>query len=362
MKRILFIIFALLPLYSLAQKLDTKVADAFSERIAYYYPVKNDAIMIFINEQMARSGAGGLDMDKTMTDLKSDATAMDAALKYLYQYSDCNRQTLIANLRAMQLPNNSVYTLATYVEKKYKDDSKALLDEKEELLKSGVLTNTNAAKEPEAPRTAAVPVDVPATTTPVAKNKDSIDTKPVMQAETYDLDDKTDWNLGNVFKLNSARDLVAKYGKENIVLRDAYDLSGNFIGQAYVVFPDTNNELEMLFDNDSSKTVIFSQVRSKWKTPFSIRVGDPLSKLVKMNGRDFKFNGFDWQDGGIVYSWEGGNLDHKGIKILLKANNSGDTKLYNKVSGGQKVSSDHSALKGLDVVIDKIAFHTGGNE
>ncbi|RAJ10888.1 hypothetical protein LX64_00495 [Chitinophaga skermanii] len=357
MKRFFLFLACCLPLLATAQaKLEPKVAEDFSERVAHYYPVKNDAIMIFLNEQMQRSGAGGLELDKTMTDLQKDPAAMDAALKFLYQYSDCNRQTLISNLRLMQLQSNNVFPLATYVEKKYKGESKQLIDEKAELLKSGVLTNTKAPATPAPPATAAVPVTVPMTT-PVQKSTEELETKPVMQATTYSLEDSTDWNVSNIFKINKPAELVAKYGKENIVLRDANDLAGNDIGQAYVVFPDTNNEIEIIFD-DSSKIVTFSQVRSKWKTPFGIRVGDPLDKLVKVNGRNFKVNGFDWENGGIVASWEGGAFDGKGVHVLLKANKSGDTKLYNKVSGGQKVNSDNSAMKALDVVVDKVSFVT----
>jgi hypothetical protein len=168
--------------------------------------------------------------------------------------------------------------------------------------------------------------------------------------------DSYNWDVKNLFKLRTREQLEELYGKENVITRGTTDLAGNDAGNAFVVFPDTDNEMEVKFDGDKGTTITFTKPHSKWKSPFGIRVGDPLDKVIKVNGRDFKINGFEWENGGIVNSWEGGNFGGKGVSMLFKANNSGDPGMYDKVTGDKKVKTDMAVLKKLEVVVDKIEF------
>ena len=89
--------------------------------------------------------------------------------------------------------------------------------------------------------------------------------------------------MRSVFPLQKPDDLVNLYGKENVVLRGVTDLEGNDAGKAWVVYPDTNNEMEVVFRPDSTKTITFGMENSKWKSPFGIKPGDPIEKVVKIN-------------------------------------------------------------------------------
>ena len=60
-------------------------------------------------------------------------------MKFLYQYSDCNRQTFVANLRAMNISSGNVFPIATYTVNKYKNEAKELTDEKAALYKAGAI-------------------------------------------------------------------------------------------------------------------------------------------------------------------------------------------------------------------------------
>ena len=115
MKRILYLLVFILPVAASAQKLSESAVEDISTKMAAQFLKLNDPALVFVTEQMSRTGSGGLEVDKTMQDLKKDPAALDAALKFLYQYSDCNRQTLIANLRAMDVNSGNVYPLATYI-------------------------------------------------------------------------------------------------------------------------------------------------------------------------------------------------------------------------------------------------------
>jgi hypothetical protein len=368
-KRILILAALIFPIASQAQtKLTEALVNEFSEKAAERFQLKNDPILVFITDQMSRSGAGGLEIDKTMVELKKDPAALDAALKYLYQYSDCNRQQLIANLRSMNFSSNSVFALATYTVNKFKGEAKELTEEKATLAKTGQIGATPTAPVVQAAPPAAAPAagnsagttaSATATTAAPATATTTTAAAPAAApAAPAPAEDPYDWDVRNIFPLNSQDQLVAKYGQGNVVTRDVYDLEGNNLGQGYIVFPDTDNEMEIFLAGDQSKVITFTHENSKWKSPFGIKVGDPLEKIVKINGRHFRLNGFEWVNSGMVDSWEGGAMDGKGVTLVFKAINSGDPKLYDQVTGDKKVKTDQSVLKKLGVVVEKVSFKT----
>ncbi|HVI46762.1 MAG TPA: hypothetical protein VM802_17925 [Chitinophaga sp.] len=359
MKRFFVWIALIFPLVLNAQtKLSQTVADDFSARVAYHYQLKNDSITGYIAEQLTRSGSAGLDIDTTMFGLKNDPTALDAALKYLYQYSDCNRQRFISTLRSMNLQNNSVFPLATYTANKFKNDTKALLEDKTDFLKT--YTGPVTGKTPP-PSVAAV--SSPAAANPAAGNNTTATTSevvtgnaPAATATASPAVDTRTWEVRPLFQVHTPEQLVEMFGANNVTQRDATNLSGAKDGEAYVIYPDTDDELEIQFDGENGNILTFSHFPSKWKSPYGIKAGDPLEKLNKVNGRPFKINGFEWTNGGIVNDWQGGALDGKSVTIMLKVNNSGDPKLYDQVTGDKKIRSDLPVLKKLDVIIQSIAF------
>ncbi len=355
MKRILSLIVFILPLAVNAQKLSESAIEDISGKMSTQFQKLNDPALVFVTEQMSRTGSGGLEIDKTMMDLKKDPAALDAALKFLFQFSDCNRQTLITNLRAMNVQSGNVFPLATYIVNKYKGETKTLQDEKAELLRIGAIPKVISvmvappASQPGAVTTATTTNAATATTTTATTTT---------ATPTAAAPDTRNWEVRNVFQMTKPDQLEQLYGKENIALRDVTDLDGNPAGKAWVVYPDTEDEMEVVFLADSSKSITFSKEHSKWKSPFGIKPGDPIEKVNKVNARPFRVNGFEWTNGGIVDSWEGGAIDKKGVSILFKAVNSGDPKLYDQFTGDKKFRSDNGGLKKLGVVVEKVVFRT----
>lgn len=363
MKRFLLFLATLLPLVSSAQKLSESAVEDISTKMATQFLKLNDPALVFVTEQMNRSGSGGLEIDKTMQELKKDPAAMDAALKYLFQFSDCNRQTLIANLRAMNLQSGNVFPVATYVVNKYKGETKALQEEKAELIKTGaipkVISVMVAPPANQAPAVTSTTVNlppgstVPATTPTTDQPQAALSGNPAAGPA-----DTRNWDVRVILQITTPDQLQQIYGKENMELRDVNDLDGNSAGKAWVVYPDTDDEMEVIFHGDSTKTIMLGKERSKWKPPFGIKPGDPIEKVTKVNTRPFKVNGFEWTNGGTVDSWQGGAIDKKGVAILFRAVNTGDPKLYDKYTGEKKFSSDDSGLKRLGVIVEKVVFTT----
>ncbi|MGX5817868.1 hypothetical protein ACWKWU_06715 [Chitinophaga lutea] len=359
MKRILILCCCLFSLAAQAQKLSESAVEDISSKMASRFLVRNDPALVFVTEQMNRSGSGGLEVDKTMQELQKDPAALDAALKFLYQYSDCNRQTLIANLRGMNVSSGNVFPLATYIVNKNKNEAKALQDEKAELYRIGAIPKeiTISTVMVAPPTAQQQPVSdagaLSSNTTTAPATTAGTTTTPAAATE-----DTRNWDVRSVFAATRPDDLVTLYGKENLELRDATDLDGNDAGKAWFVYPDTDNEMQVIFNEDSSKTITFAHERSKWKSPFGIKPGDPIDKVNKINTRAFRVNGFEWTNGGIVDSWQGGAIDKKGVTILFRAVNSGDPKLYDQFTGEKKFSSDNTGLKKLGVIVEKVVFRT----
>jgi len=64
-------------------------------------------------------------------------------------------------------------------------------------------------------------------------------------------------------------------------------------------------------DGDTSKAISAIYVRdpgSAWSGPFGIRIGLPSTELERINGKPFRFLGFDWDYGGYVSHWTEGAL------------------------------------------------------
>lgn len=358
MKRFFILVALFVPVVLTAQtKLSQNVADDFSARVAAHYQLPHDSITGYIAEQLTRSGNAGLDIDSTVFDLKKDPVALDAALKYLYQYSDCNRQRFIANLRSMGLETNSVFPLATYTANKYKGDVKALLEDKKDFL--ATYTGPVTGKKPPATIAEVAAANQAAASAPAgtSSGNESAATTATGSTDTATpAADTRNWEVRPLFQVRTPEQLVEMYGANNVTQHDAINLSGEKDGEAYVIYPDTDNELEVQFDGENGNILTFSHYPSKWKSPYGIKAGDPLDKLIKVNGRPFKLNAFEWTNGGMVTSWNGGALEGKSVIIVLKANNTGDPKQYDQATGDKILRSDMPALKKLDVIIESVAF------
>ncbi|ASZ11006.1 hypothetical protein KTO58_20285 [Chitinophaga pendula] len=359
MKRLIFLVLFVIPVVLHAQsKLTQQQIEDFSARVSHHFQLPTDPITEFIAEQLTRTGSGGLDVDKTMMELQKDPAALDASLKFLFQFSDCNRQKLIANLRSMDIQSGNVYPITTYTVNKYKGDTKALLEEKPSIVITTkrkppmVLPSAGATTSSATATVTTTNADGRATTaTTAATAAGSIAAQPVVAtAETLD------WDVRKLFQLRDPAQLSAIYGAEHVVARQATDKEGNELGQAYYVYPDTDDEMQVIFDGDNGTQLTFKNEHSKWKSPYGIKVGDPLEKIIKINTRGFRMNAFEWTKGGEVTSWEKGAIDGKGVHVIFRALNSGDPKLYDQVTGDKKISSDHPALKKLGVVVEEVSF------
>jgi hypothetical protein len=108
----------------------------------------------------------------------------------------------------------------------------------------------------------------------------------------------------------SHADLVKAFGNGNVVYQDIDGAEGEKI-KASVLFPnDAKAKLEVIWDDEKARRgpMIRAKDQSAWASANGIRIGMAIADIEKMNGKPFILSGFDWEYGGRVKDWQGGEL------------------------------------------------------
>ena len=84
-----------------------------------------------------------------------------------------------------------------------------------------------------------------------------------------------------------------------------------------LLFPDSKNEVEFVWEDDSIQYNKLQYIRlykkdSDWKTKEGITIGTGLKKLEVLNKKPFSFYGFEWDYSGSI-DWENGYLSERNI-------------------------------------------------
>jgi hypothetical protein len=108
----------------------------------------------------------------------------------------------------------------------------------------------------------------------------------------------------------SHADLVKAFGSNNVVYQDIDGAEGEKI-KASVLYPnDAKAKLEIIWDDEKARRgpMIRARDQSAWASANGIRIGMAIADIEKMNGKPFTLSGFDWDYGGRVKDWRGGEL------------------------------------------------------
>ncbi len=115
-------------------------------------------------------------------------------------------------------------------------------------------------------------------------------------------------------------DILDLFGKES-VHRTEVHVGEGFYERGLVVFPDTKKELEVHLhayeDPSSIREIVFSHRDSPWRTREGIQKGISLKELVEINEGHFTFLGLAWDYGGLVISWDEGELQGTPYRVML---------------------------------------------
>ena len=163
--------------------------------------------------------------------------------------------------------------------------------------------------------------------------------------------------VGRIKANFNGSDIYKTFGKEN-VLETEIGLGEGETKKGLLVFPKTNNEIQVLFQGKEEMTKLESirikGTDSKWKTDSGIKVGATLEQLVAVNGKDFNFYGFEWDYAGKLANWDGGKLNDK-LSVFLEATN--EEAVFPNLLGDIEFSSSNPKAKEAGLKVSEILIN-----
>lgn len=107
-------------------------------------------------------------------------------------------------------------------------------------------------------------------------------------------------------------DLRARYGDAAVSAQPVPLGEGDSEPGALIHGEDPTRRAYVHFvDADPAATIAAIHIRdaqSRWSGPLGLRIGTSSVELERINGKPFRFLGFDWDYGGFVSDWTGGTL------------------------------------------------------
>lgn len=154
------------------------------------------------------------------------------------------------------------------------------------------------------------------------------------------------------------KDIIAAYGQKNVKEGEVYVGEGQSV-KGLLVYPDTENALEIIFNERGTVDVIFIREEgSRWTTEEGIKNGISLKEARDINGDDIQFSGFDWDYGGRTLGYGKGKLAKYGFRLNMefqptKPNNTG------KFQGDQEYSTKDEDIWKLAPVTQQLILSSG---
>lgn len=163
--------------------------------------------------------------------------------------------------------------------------------------------------------------------------------------------------VGRIKANFNGSDIYKTFGKEN-VMETEIGLGEGETKKGLLVFPKTNNELQVLFEGNEEmakvETIRIKGTNSKWKTDSGIKVGATLEQLVAANGKDFIFYGFEWDYAGKLTNWNGGKLNDK-LSVFLEATN--EEAVFPDLLGDKEFSSSNPKAREAGLKVSEILIN-----
>lgn len=170
--------------------------------------------------------------------------------------------------------------------------------------------------------------------------------------------------IGMITATSTPASIATDYGEENFVL-DSIPLGEGYLIPGYRLFPDQAGELSVLFPggemNLKDLQVTIDAPDTTWYGKGTgIRIGTTLGELNKLNGNPFEMMGFDWDYGGVVTDWRGGNLADYRVRLAYDYQSIRDRQIPTSLVGDKRIMSDLPELTDLGVEVIQIIVRLPG--
>lgn len=171
--------------------------------------------------------------------------------------------------------------------------------------------------------------------------------------------------FGAVTVSTTRAQIAGIYGKANVKDAEISGPEGTTFPGTVVYGKRAADRFEIIWVDPKTKRkpelVRVSDAKTRWKTSHGITIGTSLKTIEKLNGKPLTLNGFGWDLGGGVISWNGGKLAKECYgKLLLTFDAIGEEKLTekeaSKVMGEREVRSNSPVMRKLDVRVEELAL------
>jgi hypothetical protein len=172
-------------------------------------------------------------------------------------------------------------------------------------------------------------------------------------------------SFGAVTVKTTRAQVGAIYGKANVKDAEISGPEGTTFPGTVVYGKRPSDRFEIIWVDPKTKRkpelVRVSEAKTKWQTTHGITIGTSLKTIEKLNGNPLTLNGFGWDLGGGVISWNGGKLAKECTgKLLLTFDALGQEKLSEReasqIMGEREVRSDSPVMRKLDVRVQELAL------
>ena len=161
-------------------------------------------------------------------------------------------------------------------------------------------------------------------------------------------------SVGPITARFTRADLVKTFGAANVKNASIYRGEGESVPGTVVFDKDPKRRMEITWTKAKKVgDITISGQSSVWHTAEGITLGTTLAELQRLNGKPFKFSGFDWDYGGLIQSWEGGKLETS-LKKIWPTLAPGPKDSSEGVSGDGEFLSDAVLQKKLHITVDQL--------
>lgn len=198
-------------------------------------------------------------------------------------------------------------------------------------------------------------------------NEDKLNSKesPLVISKPEDLEknigkEKTlEFVLDNLLQYNSEAELKEAF-KGQVKRAKGYYPEGMGEYTKTVLFPDTKNEVEFIWKDDSIHFNQLLEVKvfkdsTRWKTKEGITIGTNLKTLEKLNEKPFLFYGFEWDYGGIV-NWNDGYFLSRNVAVCLALPETVDFSDYEKLLGDSEFKSNSKIAQEVNPTVSELSL------
>ncbi len=159
-------------------------------------------------------------------------------------------------------------------------------------------------------------------------------------------------------------DLIATFGKDNVVFGDLGGPEGEEMPGTRVNGGDAARRLEVVWEDEAARARpsmirVYSgwdeatgqEVLPVWVAPGGLKAGQTLAEVEALNGKPFKLSGFGWDYGGMGMGWEGGALETAQPRCDVQVFFNPRADFAESVSGDITLTSDNPELRASDPVV-----------